>query len=116
MNATRIIQIYLNSAMRLYAPVDVSDGQGGFIRTFNLIGTIPCRVVPKGAGERVIGAESGQQVGYTIFCNADAPIKRGQRGEAGELNLEIMGVREPSLMGHHLEVDARQWQDNAPGV
>jgi hypothetical protein len=37
-------------------------------------------------------------------------IARGDLADGGGVTVEVLGVREPSLAGHHLQVDCRERQ------
>lgn len=97
----------------------VSDGQGGWAITYNELGTVKGRLRPIGGGER--GGEQSpaarevREIRHVFYATADSDVQRGDELEGDGVIVEVLGVREPSRAGHHLEIDCveRQYEATA---
>lgn len=88
----------------------VSNGQGGWSRVPVEVGTIRGRLRPLGGAERIVADQQQRQITHVLYCLATADIARGDQVDGAGLVVEVLGVREPSQAGHHLEVDCREVQ------
>lgn len=86
------------------------DGQGGWIISYGAIGTVEGRIRPASAAEREIAATEERHISHVLYTVADEEIARGDRLTTGDLTVEVMGVREPSHMAHHWEIDCLERQ------
>jgi head-tail adaptor len=99
-------------------PTRTGDGQGGWTVTYETVGTIDGRLRPAGASEKTTADQEQAQVTHVLYCAADEDIQRGDLVMGTGLPVvEIIAVREPSYMGHHLECDCVEIQkEPAPEV
>lgn len=86
------------------------DGQGGWAISYEAIGTVEGRIRPASSSEREIAATEERQITHVLYTLTDEDITRGDRLTCGDLVVEVMGIREPSLMGHHWEIDGLETQ------
>jgi head-tail adaptor len=85
------------------------DSSGGFpedARTEE--GTIPVRVRPLSASERILGSRESSQSTHRIYAKSDAAVEFQDVLRVGTNDYEVMGLRPPSELGHHLEIQARE--------
>lgn len=111
----------LNNTFTVERRNRVSDGQGGWIIVYETVATIEGRIRPANSTERLVADSEEQQITHVLYTEADVDIARGDRvtaqnGEAGrELTVEVLGIREPSLAGHHWEIDCLERQEELTG-
>lgn len=94
-----------NQTMTLQRKIYIDDGQGGTYLDWQNIGTIRGRLRPASASERTVAAQEQAVISHVFYCSADEDIRRGDRLINGGLTVEIIAVKEPSYMGHHLECE-----------
>jgi head-tail adaptor len=93
------------------------DGQGGWAIDYVAIGSVVGRMRPAGSREQDIADLESREITHVLYVVASANIVRGDRVSVGDLTVEVEGIREPSLAGHHLEIDCREVQpEQAVGV
>lgn len=92
-----------NKTLTVKRKVEVSDGQGGWTESYEIVGYIKGRISRAGIGERTVAAQQHAEVSHTVYCGADEDIKRGDLVTDGNIIVEIIGVNNPSLADHHLE-------------
>lgn len=86
------------------------DGQGGWSIGYSGQGTVRGRIRPASSQEREVAMAEERQITHVFYTLADEDIQRGDRLTCDDLVVEVEAVREPSLMGHHLEVDCMERQ------
>ena len=100
----------LNNEFTISRRTRVSDGQGGWPIAYVEIGTVRGRIRPASSNERVVAASEEQQISHVLYVLAGADVERGDLVECGDLAVDVLGVREPSLAGEHLEIDCMERQ------
>ncbi len=100
----------LNNTFTIRRLAPTSDGHGNWTETYVTIGTAAGRLRPTGSADVEVAGHTERQVTYVLYVPATTDIARGDQVTCGDVTVEVLGVREPSLAGHHLEVDcvARQ--------
>ena len=88
----------------------VDDGQGGWSQTRTTVGTISGRLRPANATERTVAQQRQAQVSHVLYAAATADVQRGDYVIGAGKVVEVVAVREPSHMGHHLEIDCTEIQ------
>jgi len=91
-------------------PTRTADGQGGWAVGYADAGSFPGRLRPASAAERTVAAQRQARVTHVLYCATTADIRRGDLVSAGGNLVEVVDIREPSHMGHHLEVDCAEIQ------
>lgn len=104
------IKSLYNNTLTIERRTRTSDGQGGFTIDYSSLGTADGRIRPASDREREIAAQEGREITHVLYIDAEEDIARGDRVTTGDLTVEVLGVREPSLAGHHLEVDCLERQ------
>ncbi len=92
-----------NKTLTIKRKIKQSDGQGGWIESYEVIGHIKGRISRAGIGERTIAAQQHAEVTHTVYCSAEEDIKRGDLVTDGRITIEIIGVNNPSMANHHYE-------------
>lgn len=93
-----------------YRKARASDGAGGWSEAYASIGTVLGRLRPLTATERISADKAEARVTHVLYCRTTADVARGDIETSGDMTVEVIAVREPSLMAHHYEVDCRQTQ------
>jgi len=88
----------------------VSDSQGGWSQGRTDAGTIAGRLRPASPTERTVAQQERAEISHVLYTTAEADIQRGDYVTGAGKVVEVIAVREPSHMGHHLEVDCREIQ------
>ncbi len=110
----------LNNGFTAWQPQRASDGQGGWAVTYTAVGVVQGRMRPRSGRETDVADQVEQRVTHTLYVLASGSVA-GQIGRdflitpTGDATrvFEVMGVREPSLAGEHLEIDCWQRQNAA---
>lgn len=100
----------LNNTFSLSRIVRTFDGAGGWVEARTTIGTVRGRLRPMGGTERDVADQEQREITHVLYVAAGANIARGDEVEGAGVIVEVLGVREPSRAGHHLEVDCREVQ------
>lgn len=82
---------------------------GSFQESWKIIANIKGRVVPASlqVQEFYAAAKDLKNVRYTVFCDVE-DIQENDIILFGEKQMKVVNVREPSHMGHHLEIDCEE--------
>ena len=100
----------LNNTFTVERRVRTSDGQGGWEIGYGVVGTIEGRIRPASSEERTVAQREERDVSHVLYCLPGEDIARGDRVTCGALTVEVLGVREPSLAGEHVEIDCLEVQ------
>lgn len=87
-----------------------ADGQGGHVISYTPLATARGRIRPASSAERQVAMAEERQITHVLYVLADTDIARGDRVVIDDLTVEVEAIREPSLMGHHLEIDCTERQ------
>lgn len=87
-----------------------NDSQGGWTIGYSSLGAVRGRIRPASSQEREMAMAEERRITHVFYTRADEDIQRGDRLTCGDLVVNVLGIREPSLMGHHLEVDCEEVQ------
>ena len=95
-------------------PTRTSDGQGGWALGYEDAGAVVGRLRPATPSEIVSADQQQGKVSHVFYCSPEADIRRGDllSGVSGQV-VEVVTVREPSHMAHHLEIDCLEIQKEA---
>ena len=104
-----IESLYIHT-VAVFRPQKVSDGQGGWSRAFVDLPTIVGRLRPVSAAERVVAQQEQVKITHILDCAVDSDIARGDWVSVVGKSLEVIDIREPSHMGHHLMIDLLEIQ------
>ena len=85
----------LRHRLRLETPIDVSDGIGGFSRSYRTIGYLWARVDAIAAGQQFSEQKFEQTTSYQIDLRWRADVVTGMRFVFRERMLLIHAVRDP---------------------
>jgi SPP1 family predicted phage head-tail adaptor len=99
----------LNNTFSVERRTRTGDGQGGWILGYASIGTTLGRIRPASGVERQVAMSEGREISHVLYVRHGGNIvARGDRVTCGDLVVEVLGLREPSKSGHHLEIDCLQ--------
>ena len=68
------------------------DGAGGFLETWNAIGTVPCRVLPLSGRERLLAEQVAHVGDVRIWFPLGTDIRAEDRITVGSSTFEVTGV------------------------
>ena len=111
-----VFESLLNNTFTVYRQVRTSDGQGGWEISYLGMGTVEGRMRPATSNEREVAANEEQQISHVLYVLAEEDVQRGDLVALGDLTVEVLGVREPSLADHHLEIDCLERQQGIAEV
>lgn len=100
----------LNETVTINRPTRTSDNAGGWTESPTTIGDVQGRVRPTTTGEREASAHQEADVTHVVYTHTSADIQRGDELAARGVTLHVEAVREPSVTGHHYEIDCRELQ------
>jgi SPP1 family predicted phage head-tail adaptor len=86
------------------------DGQGGWTVAYNVVATLQGRLRPASSEERSIARQDQRHLTHVFYCLAGTDVARGDLLSGDGVTVDVLGVREPSRAGHHLEVDCEETQ------
>ena len=118
-----IFQSMLNNVFTVSRRVRTSDGQGGWALAWEAVEPVTGRIRPATSSERETAAREERQITHVLYVVDGEDVARGdvvtwQSGPAGlalALEVEVQGVREPSLAGEHWEIDCVERQVEVSG-
>ena len=84
------------------------DEFGDPFEEWRTIGIIRGRMRPANVNERFIASVAALTIDYIFYCGPGEDIRRGDRIIFGDVVMEVTAVKDPSLAGHHLEVEGKQ--------
>jgi len=88
----------------------IDDGEGGWTIVYADAGTVQGRIRPATAAERLVADREERQITHVLYVAHGADIVRGDLVTCGDLQVEVLGIREPSKAGQHLEIDCLEHQ------
>jgi len=105
----------LIDTITIWMPVRVSDGQGGFALSYLNVGTVAGRIRPASSSERTVAMSEERQITHVLYTetlttSGGSTFGRGALAIVGDLTVEVQGVRNPSNMAHHYEIDCLETQ------
>jgi SPP1 family predicted phage head-tail adaptor len=104
------IETLFNTTFAISVKTRASDGQGGHPVSWEEAGSVEGRMRPASATERLMAAQRQAELSHVLYVDADEMIQRGNRVSDGDRTWEVVAIREPSLAGHHLEIECREIQ------
>ena len=105
----------LNKTFTIQRISRTAAGHGNFPKAMEAIGTVSGRIRPANSRERETAAQEGREITHVLYVAGDADIGRGDQVTSGDLTVEVLGVRPPSISDHHLEVDCLEIQKEVTG-
>jgi len=104
-----IESLYIHT-LEVSRPTRTGDGQGGWSVAYADVGAIPGRLRPASSSERTVALQEQAKITHVLYCGTDSNVRRGDLVSGAGPIVEVIAVREPSHMGHHLEVDCAEIQ------
>jgi SPP1 family predicted phage head-tail adaptor len=98
----------LNRRLTLEAPVEVADGAGGVIRTYESVATLWASVTPREARTPLDAEQAGGTITHRIGVRFCAGITTRHRLRDGARVFRIIGLRDRDGRGRFLQIDAQE--------
>lgn len=107
-----VFESLLNNTFTVSRRIRGSDGQGGWTIAYEDVGDIEGRLSTRNVGDRdrMVADSDERQITHTLYCLAGENIARGDIVSIDDLELEVLGIREPSLASEHWEIDCLERQ------
>ncbi len=105
-----VFRALLNRTYEVERRSRVPDGQGGWVIVWADVGQIRGRMRPATSNERMVADSEEQQITHVLYCIEGEDIVRGDLVTLDDLTVEVLGIREPSQMRHHWEIDCLERQ------
>ena len=86
----------LNARREVWRPSMVSDGMGGYVRTFTQVGEERCKIDVPSAKEREEAAQWAAEFTHSVYLLPRADVKRGDELRGGEFPLRVVAIFHPS--------------------
>ena len=106
-----VFESLLNNTFSVSRRERVSDGQGGWTIVYNDVATVLGRIRPVTGAEAVVAQSEERQITHVLYTLADVDVARGDVVACGNLSVDVLGIREPSLAGEHWEIDCLERTD-----
>lgn len=105
-----VFESLLNNTFEVLRKDLASDGQGGFVTAYVELPDVLGRIRPATSTEKTVAQAEEQEISHVLYLVAGEDIARGDLVVSGDLSVEVLGIREPSLAGEHWEIDCRERQ------
>lgn len=105
-----LIEALFNQTVTISRRDRIADGQGGYSILYADVGAVEGRLRPASSTERDVADREHREISHVLYVLHGTDIARGDQIEVDGLTLDVMGVREPSRAGYHLEVDCLEVQ------
>ncbi len=100
----------LNQTLTLQSLTVSDDGMGSQIKTWTDLGSFRGRISPITSQESIVQNKETMTTTHRIFCDP-MTIDPSNRIRWGSYYFEIVGIRNPSELYHHLEIDVKELQE-----
>jgi head-tail adaptor len=97
----------LNQTLTIQRKTIVGDGIGGHTTIWADLGSFKGRISPVSAQEKMMQDKNTMGTTHRIYCDP-MTVQPTDRIRWGSYYFEIIGVRNPSELYHHLEIDCRE--------
>jgi head-tail adaptor len=105
-----VFESLLNHDYSVYRRMRLADHQGGWQLLYTDTGLVKGRLRPATSQEREVAALEERRISHVFYCDAEEDIVRGDSLIGDGVVVNVVGVREPSRAGHHLEIDCLERQ------
>lgn len=95
----------LKTRLVLEAPVETPDGQGGVVRSHEIVATVWASLEPLRSSAGVVAGADSAQITHRIVIRATVPLSLRHRFRFGERIFTIAGIRDGAERRYH-EIDA----------
>lgn len=89
------------------------NGQGGWATDYVPAGSVLGRLRPASGAEILAASQEGWSLSHVLYTDGDVDVQRGDRVTGGGVTVYVEGVRDPSQIHEHLEIDCYSLQDEA---
>jgi len=94
----------LNQTLTLQSSTETDDGAGGVTQTWVDIGSFRGRVSSLSAQERMAQDKTTTYATHRVYCD-NMSVTTANRIKWGDYYFQIVGIKNPSEMYYHLEID-----------
>ena len=96
-----------NNTLTLQTLTETDDGMGGVTTSWTDGGSFRARISPISNQERFMQDKTTDSCTHTIYCD-NMTVTVEDRIKWGTVYFQIIGIKNPSEMYHHLEILARE--------
>jgi SPP1 family predicted phage head-tail adaptor len=100
----------LNNWFTISRMMRLADGQGGHSISYIPIAVVRGRIRPAASSEIERAQQDQRQITHVLYVLPHTDIARQDMVTCDGLLVDVLGVRDPSFAGHHLEVDCMEHQ------
>jgi head-tail adaptor len=97
----------LNTSAEVWREQRTSDGMGGWVTAWSLVGSARARISQPSAMERVQGDANGAELSHVVYLLPTADVRRGDELRQGTRVFEVLATFQPSESGTYLRADCR---------
>ena len=94
----------LNQTPTLQTLTETADGQGGVTTAWSDTGSFRARISSLSAQERMVQDKTTTFATHRVYCD-NMSVTTANRIKWGDYYFQIVGIKNPSEMYHHLEID-----------
>lgn len=105
-----IFQSLLGDTFVLERRQRLPDGIGGWVIAYTSNGSVSGYIRPATSEEITTAQQEQRRITHVLYVDGDTDIARGDRATGAGLVVDIMAVRDPGQVSHHLEVDCNETQ------
>jgi SPP1 family predicted phage head-tail adaptor len=98
----------LRHRLVLEAPVEVDDGAGGVVRSYENLATIWAAITPLAFGEQIAAEAHGARLTHRIIIRTGFDVTTQHRFMLGSRVFRIVAVRDPDESGRFREISAEE--------
>jgi len=106
----QVFESLLNHDVAIRRTRRTGDGQGGWVVDYVTVTPVRGRLRPASSAEREAALLEARQISHVLYVRAGTDISRGDEVTVDGLVVEVLGIREPSKAGQHLQIDALEIQ------
>jgi SPP1 family predicted phage head-tail adaptor len=101
----------LRHRLVLEAPVEIDDGAGGVVRSYETIATIWASIEPLAFAEQVAAQALGARLTHRIVIRTGFDVTLRHRLKLGARSFRIAAIRDPDESGRFREIHAEERVD-----
>ena len=105
-----VFESLLNNTFTVERRTRTADTQGGWAIGYAAVDPVRGRIRPASSVEKEVARAEGRAISHVLYVVADEDLERGDRVTCGDLVVEVLGIREPSLASKHWEIDCLERQ------
>ncbi len=105
-----LIEMLFNQDVTIWRRTREPDGQGGWLIDYVEVEQARGRLRPASDTEREEALREQRAISHVLYLLHGTDIVRGDQVNVDGIVLDVLGIREPSRAGYHIEVDCAEQQ------